>query len=139
MTQENAKLMAQELGSRLSYGVKIRVSDKIETVEGINILDNIVEFGTYMACDIDEVKPYLFPMSSMTDEQWRELFETAGYEEREEDCGRHTEMYYYQLVGHENELYPNSDAIDWFNKNHFDYRGFIEKGLALDATGLNIY
>lgn len=29
--------------------------------------------------------------------------------------------------------------IDWFNKNHFDYRGLIEKGLAIDATGLNIY
>ena len=73
MTQENAKLIAQELGLRLSYGVKIRVNDKIETVEGINILDNIVEFGTYMACDIDEVKPYLFPMSSMTEEQTSEL------------------------------------------------------------------
>ena len=31
------------------------------------------------------------------------------------------------------------DIIDWFNKNHFDYRGLIEKGLAIDATGLNIY
>ena len=29
--------------------------------------------------------------------------------------------------------------VDWLNKNHFDYRGLIEKGLALDATGLNIY
>ena len=31
------------------------------------------------------------------------------------------------------------EGIDWFNKNHFDYRGLIEKGLAIDATGLNIY
>ena len=139
MIQEETELLLKDLCARLPYGVKIRVNDKIETVEGINILDNIVEFGTYMACDIDEVKPYLFPMSSMTDEQWRELFATAGYEVREEDCGRHTEMYYYQLVGHENELYPNSDAIDWLNKNHFDYRGLIEKGLALDATGKDIY
>ena len=43
------------------------------------------------------------------------------------------------MVGHEHNLYPNSDAIDWLNKNHFDYRGLIEKGLAIDATGKNIY
>ena len=115
MTQENAKLIAQELGSRLSYGVKIRVNDKIETVEGINILDNIVEFGTYMACDIDEVKPYLFPLSSMTWEQ------RCQYREIIASSLNHYEVY------------------DWLNKNHFDYRGLIEKGLALDATGLNIY
>ena len=45
----------------------------------------------------------------------------------------------------ENDNYFYTDTsdyislIDWFNKNHFDYRGLIEKGLALDATGLNIY
>jgi hypothetical protein len=32
-----------------------------------------------------------------------------------------------------------TDVIDWLNENHFDYRGLIEKGLAIDATGLNIY
>ena len=35
------------------------------------------------------------------------------------------------------ELYL--EVIDWLNANHFDYRGLIEKGLAIDATGLNIY
>ena len=131
MTQENAKLIAQELGSRLSYGVKIRVNDKIETVEGINILDNIVEFGTYMACDIDNVKPYLFPMSSMTEEQ-------------------HTDMFNYYHNAEIEEVYASGDYLkaayigddkkyEWLNRNHFDYRGLIEKGLAIDATGLNIY
>lgn len=43
------------------------------------------------------------------------------------------------MVGHEDTMYPNSDAIDWLNKNHFDYRCLIEKGLAIDATGKNIY
>lgn len=33
----------------------------------------------------------------------------------------------------------SAKVIDWFNRNHFDYRGLIEKGLAIDATGLNIY
>ena len=35
--------------------------------------------------------------------------------------------------------YSISDSIDWLNENHFDYRNLIEKGLAIDATGLNIY
>ena len=35
--------------------------------------------------------------------------------------------------------YSISDSIDWLNKHHFDYRGLIEKGLAIDATGLNVY
>ena len=43
------------------------------------------------------------------------------------------------MVSHEYEFYPNSDVIDYCNKNHLDYRGLIEKGLAIDATGLNIY
>ena len=85
------------------------------------------------------IKPYLFPLSSMTEEQRQEFLSVAGYERREEDCGRHTETYYYDMVGHEHNFYPNSDAIDWLNKNHFDYRGLIEKGLAIDATGLNVY
>ena len=75
----------------------------------------------------------------MTEEQRNEFLSVAGYERREEDCGRHTETYYYDMVGHEHNFYPNSGAIDWLNKNHFDYRGLIEKGLAIDATGKNIY
>ena len=43
------------------------------------------------------------------------------------------------MVGHEDKLYPNYDSIDYLNKNHFDYRGLIHMGLAIDATGLNIY
>ena len=142
MTQENAKLMAQELGSRLSYGVKIRVSDKIETVEGINILDNIVEFGTYMACDIDEVKPYLFPLSSMTDEMLEELNANGFFKYRDtianvshmESNGKVSEEIYTYI-----DIENISFLMEFFYSHHIDFRGLIEKGLALDATGLGIY
>ncbi|MBR5297255.1 MAG: hypothetical protein IKU29_05225, partial [Parabacteroides sp.] len=97
-----------------------------------------VLIGQY-AVGIGDIKPYLFPMSGMTEEQKQEFISVAGYERREEDCGRHSETYYYDMVGHERNFYPNIDAIDWLNKNHFDYRGLIEKGLAIDATGLGIY
>ena len=153
MTQEEKMLLIKDLSARLPYAVTVEhTSGFRSTLHNITIHhmyddnDNVYDaicytdfFGDNDDIYIEFFKPYLFPLSNMTDEQWRELFETAGYEVREEDCGRHTEMYYYQLVGHENELYPNSDAIDWFNKNHFDYRGLIDKGLALDATGKNIY
>ena len=143
MTQEDKELLLKDLCARLPYGVKVKLGDNPNIFD----LEYRIKFAVMYGdsdklediLDITNIKPYLFPMSPMTHEQKKELIAYAGYEKREEDVGYHSETYYYDLVGHENELYPNSDAIDWFNKNHFDYRGFIEKGLALDATGLNIY
>ena len=141
MTREDKDLLMKDLCARLPYGVKCYDEAQKETgifkhfeYEGFGRIHNGrgVRF-------IENIKPYLFPLSSMTEKQKKEFITVAGYETRIEDCGRHQETYYYDCVGHENELYPNSDAIDWFNKNHFDYRGMIEKGLAIDATGLNIY
>ena len=60
--------------------------------------------------DILDFKPYLFPLSNMTEEQKKECLKITFIE-----------------------------ATDWLNAHHFDYRGLIEKGLAIDATGLNIY
>ena len=68
----------------------------------------------------DNVKPYLFPLSSMTEEQMKEFENTCI-----KDC--------FGI------LYWTYNTFDWFNKNHFDYRGLIPKGLAIDATNLNIY
>ena len=68
----------------------------------------------------NDYKPYLFPLSSMTEKQKKE----------------------YQYITERwmnDPAYSISDSIDWLNKTHFDYRGLIEKGLAIDATGLNIY
>ena len=69
---------------------------------------------------IDNVRLYLLPLSSMTEEQKKEYQYI-------------TERWMYDPA------YSISDSIDWLNKHHFDYRGLIEKGLAIDATGLNIY
>ena len=66
--------------------------------------------------DTFDDKLFLRPMSSMTEEQNKEWI--------------------YTLSSDYNITY---DTVDWLNKNHFDYRGLIEKELAIDATGLNIY
>ena len=86
--------------------------------------------------DICDIKPYLFPLSSMTEEQYHEMQTISG-----KDCLEHMEV--------EKEWRNNSSfshlplyeyrVIDFFIKNHFDYRGLIPMGLAIDATGLNIY
>ena len=69
--------------------------------------------------DVSKIKPYLFPLSSMTEEQEEEYNDLNSYEL---GCFPHTE-----------------GALDYLIKNHFDYRGLIPMGLAIDATILNIY
>lgn len=136
MTQEDKELLITDLCSRLSYDVKISVNDKVESLEGINTLDNVAEYGSFLSSDIEEVKPYLFPLSSMNEEQKKELedmnwsFDDSVINNIVEYIG-----YHRQFVTH----FDCFALIDWLNKKHFDYRGLIEKGLALDASHLNIY
>ena len=92
--------------------MKISVNNNVNTLEGIHIPDIVAEYDNCLSCDVSEIKPYLFPISSMTDEQLEEF----------EKCG---------LEGYHD--------YDWYNKNHFDYRGLIPMGLAIDCTNLNIY
>ena len=134
MTQKNKELLLKDLCARLPYGVKIKTSyNKIdEPIELIFINPRNESFAigssftitSGLSFDIYECKPYLFPLSSMTKEELREY--NYLYSERENNN-----------EGDDIEQY--SDLIDWFNKNHFDYRGLIPMGLAIDATGLNIY
>ena len=123
MTQEDKELLLKDLCARLPYGVKVesvfintdtkkRKSCGIEVFDATCILMIRDGFG--------EFKPYLFPLSSMTEKQKKEYQYI-------------TERWMYD------SSYSISDSTDWLNKNHFDYRGLIEKGLAIDATVLNIY
>lgn len=146
MTQEQKDLLLKDLSARLPYGVKCEVikrridGEMVYIQNGTDALEltvnNVKELITN---NLYEIKPYLFPLSSMTDEQREEFVKYSDYTRREEDCGRHTELYYYSMVGHEDNLYPNYDSIDWLNAHHFDYRDLIEKGMAINATNLNIY
>ena len=135
MTQEDKKLLLKDLCAKLPYGIKAfyyGAEEECETweeIEGITC-DGYVDIGQY-SLPIESVKPYLFPLSSMTDEQKKEYYNLCFEEEREErEYGEWiTRVYYHNTI----------ESIDWLNKNHFDYRDLIEKGLAIDATGLNIY
>ena len=117
MKQEQKDLLLKDLCARLPYGVKISVDDKVETVQGINILDTVVEYDSWLSSDIEEVRPYLFPLSSMTEEQLLEL----------------------SSISFENSIDSSIKTLNWCYKNHLDINNLIPMGLANDCTNLNIY
>ena len=114
MTQKDKDLLLKDLCARLPYGVKV----KIEHYDNVWDLLAIYTNGTtYASKDVgypietlfEDCKPYLFPLSKIVEE----IVTTSN---------KHIAV-----------------NVDFFHKNHIDYRGHIEKGLAIDATGLNIY
>jgi hypothetical protein len=136
MKQEYKDLLLKDLWARIPYGVKVKIKYYDESWK---LLAIYTDGTTYVTRDIgnpietyfEDSKPYLFPLSSMTDEQKYTC--PIGVANLETFIKNESWTYL--------ELTPDSILclIDWLNKNHFDYRGLIEKGLAIDATGLNIY
>ena len=136
MKKEDKELLIKDLCARLPYGVKGLVTfhkNMTETREEVRIIDGKLydRFAKFQDSWYDNVtiKPYLFPLSSMTEEQCYELSSIrSGFQ----DCWKYIKTPIPLSI-------CNFEQIDWFHKNHFDYRGLISMGLAIDATGLNIY
>lgn len=133
MTQEQKELLLKDLCARLPYNVKCTYYDKCidEQSEGtITGMQNGTYFVIDGVCiDVENVKPYLLPLSSMTEEQ---CYELASIRSGFQDCWKYIKTPIPLAI-------CNFEQIDWFHRNHFDYRGLIENGLATDATNLNIY
>ena len=136
MTQEDKEFLIRDLCGRLPYGVKAYIKNwsKLDRkyYEGVYTVESIDPSLNNIYADLErssvevivghydyEIKPYLFPMSSMTEEEKL--------------------MYEGLMIRTDNNIQYILDVIDWLNAHHFDYRDLIEKGLAIDATGLNIY
>lgn len=124
MTQEDRQLLLKDICARLPYGVKAQYNNKkeifgdVEQIEAsgdidLSYYDEETERWKLCCTSIDNIKPYLRPMLSMTEEEHIKL--KAVY-----DNGS-------------NGLFDEYSHIDWLNANHFDYRGLIERGLALEA------
>ena len=107
-TQENKKLLLQDLCARLPYGVKI--------TDGLNVIktDPFISIGVFVYDG--KWKPYLRPMSSMTEKERKE---------------------YKHLVAFSGSPDGATNFTDWLNAHHFDHRGLIEKGLAIEVTEKN--
>lgn len=142
MTQTEKDLLLKDLCSRLPYNnLKVRGA--------FIVYNKDINRFVYEECDkefkreyleyYETLKPYLRPMSSMTEEERKEFIHHAGYEVEESVNGRHYEFYLKDYVGTLENPICNYDAVDWLNANNFDYRGLIPMGLANDATNLNIY
>lgn len=151
MTQEDKELLIKDLCARLPYGVKLQktydTSDPVELYL-IDLCHHTIKFYTYKGegltmCDVGNIerfgklryKPYLFPLSSMTEEQKMEIKSLCDGTEIFDDGSW---MSYISILGNFN-FEINLAVVNWLNANNFDYRGLIPKGLAIDATGLNIY
>ena len=143
MEKEDKQLLLQDLTARLLYGIKVLYNDEICTIDtissdGQSLLKNEygIEFPNIedsLFVDLENIKPYLRPMDSMTDEEVTELAYKV-FQQPDIDIVRRWVF--------ENKLYPSIDGnpvivIDWLNKRHFDFRGLIEKGLALEVTEEN--
>ena len=131
MAQEDKELLIKDLCARLDTNLVCSIYRTDD--EGVGYRDEVLhgyckgdiwyEFYFREDCsvgidNVSKIKPYLFPLSSMTEEQCKE---------------------YWELEHSGNMEHLSVPALDWLNKNHFDYRGLIEKGLAIDATGLDVY
>lgn len=141
MTEEDIKLLLTDLSARLTHNVKAYVKnwskfdrkyyEGVYTVESIHpSLNNILVYSERCSVEVIvgyddyEIKPYLFPLSSMTDEQkLHAMFHGIDIDN----------------IKNYDKIRLSTEGFDWLNANNFDYRGLIEKGLAIDCTNLNIY
>ena len=131
MTQEEKDLLLRDLLPRLQYGVKI------QTWYGEIITSDLNTFPIgYDEIDIEQLagmKPYLRPLSNMTDEEKKELSKKYVWNIW---SGQIQIRYHSQGCWDDETECPTEEYIilfDWLNKHHFDYRGLIEKGLAFEA------
>lgn len=130
MNYEEKQLVITDLCGRAPYGVRVKIrSADIRTVRAVDIVEGIVHFvepdtispfGLHIEDPLSfrqKVKPYLRPMSNMTEEESKEfaLLQTDFYVD--------------------GFLYPIAaiNMVNWLNEHHFDYRGLIPMGLALEA------
>ena len=135
MTQtEYYDLLMKDLCGRLHYGTMISINGDNQYLDSIiyddgyyvNFVgDNKEGYSLYY----NDIKPYLFPLSSMTEEQQKEYRKICDLD-----------MTILENRPMKGEPFPAMyNSQDWLDAHHFDYRGLIPMGLAIDATGKNIY
>lgn len=144
MTQEGKELLFKDLSARLPYGIMVDVrGGEFDSYKYPYQLTAISKFGLDSFCkvyhpiyipfgvpNVENVKPYLCPLSSMTEEEKEELLQIINDETsdiieqlKNNNCGIMEGKYHFNSL----------KEFDWLNAHHFDYRGLIERGLALAA------
>ena len=156
MTQADKKLLLKDLCARLPYGVKVKVLNEdilrydYSSEEGgfIKGIENVNDGLFVIECrkdgyvlSYDEFKPYLLPLSSIT--EMLEELNTIGFFKYCDTIANVSHLESKNGISEEIYTYIDIESIsglmNFFHSHHIDYRGLIEKGLAIDATGLDVY
>jgi len=150
MTQEEKKLLLKDLSARLPYGVICYGVTK-DTDEDGNYIDEgvtdiLYELHSYKCCyglvglmnecDIESIKPYLRPISSMTDEEMDILFDILQVDKdgKDEDWIKINDVCGIKFFFPTGKWIENvAEAYDYLYSIHIDFRGLIRKGLAIEA------
>ena len=133
MTKEDREILVRDLCARLPYNTVISVTNDDRNTIQYLVEEDIKDLRSTILYSGNTYKPYLFPLSSMTEEQQKEyekmlLFTRIIF----------SSSWDFSKTFDDEYVIPYW-FVDFCNKHHLDYRGLIPKGLALDATGLNIY
>lgn len=130
MKLEEKELVLKDLCCRLPYGVVVELDEKFGFNKGTH---KLVKELLDLYC-VEGIKPYLRSMSSMTDEEWKEL-KSIGYIVPLYDGCFGVDMRAYCKNNQPNyrRFSEFSTIEDWLNAHHLDYRGLIPMGLALEA------
>ena len=156
MTQEEKSLLLQDLCGRLPYGVIVRHADPLIDNDGnetgefwhkrgylcdVTTLDDMTttiiesegsdEEGYEHICFLERTLPYLRPMSSMTEEEKKELLQISNFISDIDDD------FIYLIERALIDIVDIVNFINWLNAHHFDYRNLIERGLAIEVTEEN--
>ena len=133
MTQED-ELLLQDLCARFPYGVMVLVDidkefdggcvSKLATITEIKGEKMFLAKNSLTPVTIEEIRPYLRPMSSMTEEETDEFLKTMIWSQDVKGLAPNVRI-------------PTLDSFDWLNKNHFDYRNLLERDLAIAVTDEN--
>ena len=125
MTQEDKKLLYKDLAARQPYRPFIRFAGKV-TIPFLDVIGSTEsnELMSINGLGLDDVKVYLRPMSSMTEEERKYISDKCGFSTMGPIGGVFVPVM---------PIFAVEWLIDFYNSNHFDYRGLIEKGLAIEA------
>ena len=146
--EEDKELLLKDLCARLPYNVicQVEFKENGKYNSKVMFLSGIFTDEAYFTTKggsiySNEYKPYLFPISSMTEEEFTKLKEYSGLKYDQLDLVSFQNGTYKMLNFSLSEVPSGavSRVFDWLNKYHFDYRDLIQMGLAIDATNLNIY
>jgi hypothetical protein len=141
MTQEDKKLLLQDLCARLPYGVKCQFEDTVRVTDGES--DPFYDY-VLSARDLElfinhknfYIKPYLRPISSMTEEEMDRLFDILHIDKdgKDEDWIKINDVYGIKFFFPTGKWIENiAEAYDYLYSIHIDFRGLIHKGLAIEA------